>query len=353
LIIVLGLLASGAFAMVAPTEAEGAGEIRITDTLNREIILSGPVDHIVTMGVGFTTTVIDLGCKDKIVGVDPYSTEDYTGDSNFSGLESLGSIYSASAGQIMYTTLLQLRDQGKFTENDVIVVPSTYSGIIDSSVGLLAILDKIGSAKINVLALAAETYEGVIEAVEAVAKALGKESDSMVTDMRDLKTYVEDKVESENLVGGAGIHISSAGKVYNRSILVSFIDIAGGVNAGSNGSNDLSYATDKAALLQMSQVNQNTTIFLDSGHSLTASEFKNENNLTCNVVKVNAKWNNVSPSVTDGLWFVAMCMYPEAFEGDMPDFGEETPDNTLLYIGAGAIVAVLICVIAVVYLRKS
>lgn len=337
----------------ADAETDSDAGFTVTDSSGAEVVFDGPAKHVVTLGAGYTDTVIQLGYKSRIVAVDKYSTYGYTGNEDFEGISdemSLGSIYS---GDEVVVGILQLIGDGFLEAGDAVIMPSlsksTYPGINSLD-------ETIAEYGCKIVRLNADSYDDVTDVVKTIGRILGDEDNKKVQRLEQMRDYVVETVEAakeQGLADAAGIHISSKSKIYNHSILVSMIDIAGGINAGFNpdytASN--SYNSDGAAVLQMSKVRENTVVFVDSGYAGTAAEFRSENNLDCPVVKMGQLDNNISPSAADALWKVASAMYPEAFGVEPPSFDDQ-PDHTLTYIAVGAVAAIVLAVGAVVYLRR-
>ena len=108
---------------------------------------------------------------------------------------------------------------------------------------------------------------------------------------------------------------------------------------------------------------QTAVIFLDK------SIYGNETNLAslksrvgdATLVNLDPLWNNYCISSMDGVTAMAQAMYPSAYEeggddsgGDSgsTDTGSGSNDNTMLYVGAGAVAVVAILACAFIFLRK-
>ena len=64
-----------------------------------------------------------------------------------------------------------------------------------------------------------------------------------------------------------------------------------------------------------------------------------------------ALWNNYSIESMNGVWTMACSMYPDYFEGDVPEVNTDGGPNVVLYAIVGAVAAIVI-VGAVMFLMK-
>ncbi len=352
LLLTAALLVMAAVAVAPlPADADAAGEFTIIDSTGAEIVFDGPAEHVVTLGAGYTDTVIQLGHKDRIVAVDTYSTYEYTGNKGFKGITndmSLGSPYSKDDSVVL--GMLQLIEKGSLGKDDAIIMPDLSPAAYPDINRLDLELAGYGC---KIVRLNATTYDEVAEVVTTIGRILGDADNTKVLQMQEVRDRVTGIIAEHGLSGAAGIHISSMNKVYNNSILVSMIEIANGINAGFDPghTSSASYTSDGAAILQMSELHENTTVFIDSGYKGSVADFRNENRLHCNVIKMGQFDNNISPSAAEALWKVASALYPDVFEGEESPF-DEPSDNSMTYLAVGIAAAAVLVIAAVAYLRR-
>lgn len=311
-------------------------------------------NNIILMGYGYTMTTVDLGCEDRIVGVDSWTAQ-YMADAGYTQYNELniGNFYNADGCVQIATAILQMSEDGTFNlETDWIVAPS-YSSITKSG-GLVDVLNEyLGENNYNLITLisTATTYDQVMQVVDDLGQILGADSDSILDEMEYVEYEITSIVEENNLSGAAAIQVSSSGKVYNSSLMISMITtMLNGINAGNNGGSATSYSSDKSAVAQMAAEYSNTVIFIDSSFG-SITEWKAALS-GYEVVIIEHQWDNICPEVTNCLWVLACAMYPDYFEGDVPTVPSDTNDNTLLYLGVGIAIAAIVAVIAVVAIKK-
>ena len=74
-VMVVAMFALSTAAIVASSDVSADSGFYITDGKGNTIHFDGPVDHIITIGVGVTATVLQLGYGEKIVVADKYSSD--------------------------------------------------------------------------------------------------------------------------------------------------------------------------------------------------------------------------------------------------------------------------------------
>ncbi len=335
-------------------ESDTTTPFYIEDSNGNLIEFEQTSNNIILLGYGYTLTTVDLGCEDKIVGVDYYTAQYMVtaGYTQYSDLN-IGNFYNADGCVQIATAILQMSEDGTFDlETDWIVAPS-YSYITKSG-GLIDVLNEyLGENNYNLITLisTATTYDQVMQVVDDLGQILGADSDGILDEMEYIEYKVTNTVKENNLSGAAAIQISSSGKVYNSSLMVSMITtMLNGINAGNNGESAISYSSDKSAILQMAEKYNDTVIFVDSSYTgITELKDYLEN---YDVVSIEHQWDNICPEVTNCLWVLACAMYPDYFEGDVPTVSSDTNDNTLLYLGVGIAIAAIVAVIAVIAIKK-
>jgi len=351
--------------MVAISSADGVaadGPFTIKDVNGNDVSFDKSANNVITLGLGLTLTVIELGMKNKIVGVDMYSAPGYASNAPFKdtleGLEDLGNYYNAGGREQIITSIIQMIDSGKFKSEDLVILAPNYSYIVNDTDGLIKMIAQKGlDFRVVLLAKSGMMFDDIIPFVENIGKITGASNiGKVVSGMNKVKSEVEKVVTEEGLSGASAIHLSSSTTptLYNSSILLSMVNIAGGVNVGGNGSSSASYTTDYAAIVQIVEQNPNVVIFIDGGNPDSVSEFKNKigNPPNAKVLKMDPTFNNTAPSVSEGLWEVACALYPEHFSGDIPSDDSDN-GNIYLYLAVGILVVVIIVGATVYLLRKK
>ncbi|MCB5279644.1 MAG: hypothetical protein M0P07_01055 [Candidatus Methanomethylophilaceae archaeon] len=325
----------------------------IEDSNGNMIEFEQTSNHVILLGLGFTLSTIDLGCEDKIVGVD-YYTDQYMkgiGETQYNDLD-LGNYFNADGRTQIATAILQMSENGTFNlDTDWIIAPG-YSYIVGSG-GLIELLNEIlGENNYNLITLvsSATSYDQVTEVVEDLSKIMGVQSSAVVDEMQTVDDIVTETIENNNLSGAAAIQISSSGKIYNSSLGMSIVtENLNGINAGSNGGSS-SYSTDYSAILQMASAYSDTVIFVSESYSDISGLKETLNGYK--IVLMESKWDNVCPDVTNCLWVIACALYPDYFSGDVPTVDSGSNENTILYLGAGMAVAIAAIIITTFVMKK-
>jgi hypothetical protein len=55
----------------------------------------------------------------------------------------------------------------------------------------------------------------------------------------------------------------------------------------------------------------------------------------------------------DGVWAMACAMYPDLFSGEVPIVEDERDDNVGIYVAVGVIGALIVAVLAFMFLRSK
>jgi len=332
--------------------ASADSEFSVTDSTGQSYTFSSPVDHIVTMGYGFTITVVESGCADKIVGIDKYSTYSYTKDERMEVLDDVtevGTGYTSDKDGIL-ANMVQLVDSDEFNIDSDVIILNNFTSTLASG-GLRDTLINYG---FKVLCYGATSYDEVVSIVEDMAKLLGSEKcSSLASQMVYVKEYIANTLKDNDLTKVASAayvsYSSNVLKIGNTgSLAVDYIISAGGNNSGQNSSKaSPTYAAEASELLQMDV----DVILLDGNYSGTADDFCNDILHTTDITvwKMEKSWNSYGTDALDGLWAVAGYLYPDLFDGPVPD-NSSSSDNTLYYVIAGVVIAAI--VLLAVYIIK-
>ncbi|MCB5280055.1 MAG: hypothetical protein M0Q19_09905 [Candidatus Cloacimonetes bacterium] len=339
-------------AVTSVDTASADSEFSVTDSTGQTYTFSSPVDHIVTLGYGFTITVVESGCADKIVGIDKYSKYSYTNDERMEVLNNVivvGTGYTSDSDNIL-ANMVQLVDSGKFDIDSDVIILNNFTSTLSSG-GLRDVLVNHG---FKVLCYGATSYDEVVSIVEDMAKLLGSEKcSSLASQMTYVKEYIAKVLEDNNITDVTDAvyvsYSSSVIKIGNTgSLAVDYIISAGGNNSGEDSSKaSPTYASEAPALLQMGV----SVILLDGNYDGTADHFCNDVLHTTDITvwKMEKSWNSYGTDALDGLWAVAGYLYPDLFDGPVPD-NSSSSDNTLYYVIAGVVIAAV--VLLAVYIIK-
>jgi hypothetical protein len=141
------------------------------------------------------------------------------------------------------------------------------------------------------------------------------------------------------------------------SLTTSMIDAAGGKNLGKDSEKASPTYTISASVLTTMRSENGTdkiVVFLDTtvtDEKLT--EIQNAMGTTnTTYVKLNGLWNNYSIDSKDGVWTMACALYPDYFEGDVPEVKADGYNNIVLYAAVGGGVAVVVLIAAVFLMRR-
>lgn len=280
--------------------------ITVTDSTGKTLTLDAPAIKVATLGYGFTKTVVDLGGEDKIVAYDSYS-EDFAKELGIEGVN-VGSSYSSNKDYI-YSTMVQVKKSGKFNVDTDIVIINDYSGTIAAG-GTRDMLEADG---FKVLCFGAETYTDVLDIVENIAIAIGKESAEALEKMHIALDLAETRaagIADEDRVDAMYVNeYQGKLRVYNKGIAVSMIELAGGKNVGFRSNAATYYEAEASLILQLNP----DVIFLDGNYPLSEKEFQKNvlRTASITVIKMDTDWNNYCPSAADGLTVVSDAMIEE------------------------------------------
>ena len=369
ILLTVTLLASSlaVFIPMGADDVSADSPFTITDIQGDEVSFERPADYAVVLGLGMTLTMIELGLKDKILGVDSYSVASYASNAPYAdqleGLESYGNFYNAGGRTEILTKMVQEIDDNpsKYSGKEIIILAPNYSYIINETDGLIKQISNAGiDFKVVLIAKSGMMYDDITPFVKNIGKIFGaSDVDSVVENMELVKSEVTKVVDDNDLSGAKALHLSStdvpAAYQDGKSILLSMVTIAGGINVGGNASGTTVSITF-TGVVQIINDNPNVVIFLDAGNSRTVEEFRAEIPgipSTVKVIKLAPSYNNTCPSTSEGLWAVASALYPDHFSGPAPTVGDEPKSNILLYAAVGTVAAVLIVGIVFAIMRRN
>lgn len=343
----IALIAAPAASADAPSDFE---PFAVTNSVGTHVTFTEPAQKVASLGLSFTTTLLELGCIDRLVLIDNYSSPASSGISELNGIPS----YPVSTGE-QIAQLLANGHNGFDKERDVVFIYG-YS----YHAAAIAAMEVLG---LKVVTFYPTTYEmgmGMVTGIGAIM-GLDEKAADIVNKMRTALTYYSGMLASNNISSPdsrvRAVYVSYSGgnlKVGNvNSYSVTLMKIAGGINPADDdtqiGSALTSYAVDDSMFLQLDI----DVIFLDPYYLGTPAEFRAEKNLGAGVkiYKLTMPMNQYGPASLEGIKFMAQAMYPEIF--DPLEWGEDdtVPENYMLYVAAVSII-VSAAAVAYVVLRR-
>ena len=362
-------LALTAVLIIPIDDSSAADEISVTDGRGTTVTFDAVASHVVTCGKGPTATVIQLGQLDKIVVCDSYSkngTEDVFKDLKTriseGKVKADGNVYSSGLDAFKTNVIASADTEkgGTFDkEKDVIILTASAT----NNTSLNTYFSTAGFKKILIWDSITE-YDQIISFATAVSKVLTGSVSDKVKSMELVEKTISDKL-TEKAVAEADktksiyIRVSSSNLALGNtgSLTTSMIDAAGGKNLGKDSGKASPTYTISASELTTMRSNNGTdkiVVFLDT--TVTEEKLTEIQNAmgTTNTtyVKLDGLWNNYSIDSKDGVWTMACALYPDYFEGDVPEVKADGNNNIVLYAAIGGGVAVVVLIAAVFLMRR-
>ena len=333
----------------------------VKDGEGTEFTFNGPVDHIMTIGVGATATAIGVGALGKIVVCDSYSKtnsssvfdklREYIEDGK---IAANGNIYSSGKAQLE-TDIVDAAEptKGKFDkEKDVVIAVVSPSYKVN-----LAFLDTYGFKNVLYWDSSVKTYDDIIAFVETISMVCNGKVDDNAKKMSLVADTISETLSNVNKAPKEAFYItysSNAYKVGNTSSLTTImIEAAGGKVVTKDDSKTAS--TIEVSLPMLKETYPDVIIFADSQIANSQEHMNYLRGIFGNdqtIVALDGIWNNFSIESATGVWTMACAMYPDLFSGDVPEAGGST-DTTMMYIIAGAVAVVIILAVAFFFMRSS
>ena len=362
-------LAATAVLIIPIDDSSAADAITVTDGRGTSVKFDEVASHVVTCGKGPTATVIQLGQLDKIVVCDSYSkngTEEVFNDLKTRIAEGKvkadGNVYSSGLDAFK-TNVIAAADteKGGTFDKDKDVIILTASAANNTS--LNTYFSTAGFKKILIWDSITE-YDQIIDFATAVSKVLTGSVSDKVKSMELVEKTISDKLTEKGVaeadkMKSIYIRVSSSNLALGNtgSLTTSMIDAAGGKNLGKDSEKASPTYTISASVLTTMRSDNGTdkiVVFLDTtvtDEKLT--EIQNAMGTTnTTYVKLNGLWNNYSIDSKDGVWTMACALYPDYFEGDVPEVKAEGNNNIVLYAAVGGGVAVVALIAAVFLMRR-
>ena len=347
-------------------DSSAAGKITVKDGRGNEVVFDEPASHVVTSGVGTSATVVQMGQLDKIVVCDSYSyssTEEVLKDLKKAvddkKIKANGNVYSGIGS--FKTDVIDAADTetgGKFDKEKDVIILTAGASTNDS---LKTYFEEKGFKKILLWDSITE-YGKIIDFAKAVSLALTGKTCDEVKSMELVESTVKDKLADEKISGDKEtkalyVRLSSGNYTIGNtgSLAISMLEAAGGNNIGYDSSKSgTTYGVEASAFTKFREDNgtDKIVVFLDSNVTeAKANEIKTLMGDNTTLVQLKSLWNNYSIDSKDGVWTMACALYPNLFEGDVPEYNGES-NNTMLYIAIGGATAVVILIIAFYLLKR-
>lgn len=315
----------------------------------------GPVDKVVVFGYAATLTVLDAGKASMIYAADEYGKEAFADKKIDDTSNSIPKLYPSTNADAIKTKLLQAAQDGKISKDSAIIF-TTYETCSDT---LRKDLSAAGFTHIVYYGTMNE-FSDLIRCIGEIEKIVGSDK-NLEKNMQLVYDTVVDKTKDAPKTDAIYLRYGSSGWGYGGSICSSMIVAGGGNNIGKTPDNKTVY--DETKIVQLLDANPNAVIFLDDAwvrtYDKTVEDFVSDvmggSSGNHQIVVVERTWNNYDPEAADGLWKMASVMHPDIISGDVPVYKDidEKKDNTLIYIGAGVAVAiVLVGALFIMRMRK-
>lgn len=355
---VMLLAVSAACMMTTDEGCAAAPSIEVTDGLGNTFTFDKPVDKVISIGVGVTATVIGVGALDKIVVCDNYSKKDKS--PLFKDLQDLISKGKVAAGGNIYSSG---KDQ---LWNDIINAADPETGSFDRDTDVVLVTGS-NTYRANIVPLLEDKgfknvlqwndikdYDSLIGFAETISKICRGEVIDEIRQMPYVRDTINSRIESSGVQKAKAFYVTySSGnfKVGNTgSIATSMILAAGGDAVSVDPSQTATtYATNVTKLVED---NPGVVIFVDDVVVKDVGRMDELRKLVgdTTLVPLESIWNNYCLESMNGLWTIASAMYPDLFEGDVPEIPEEKLDSTVYIIAAVAVIAIV--AVAAVFLMK-
>ena len=364
---VLMLAVTAIIVIPAGDDSSASSSITVKDGRGTEVVFDDPVSHVVTSGVGSSATVVQMGQLDKIVVCDSYSyssTEEVLKDLKKAvddkKIRANGNVYSSGLAAFK-TDVVDAADTatgGTFDKEKDVLILTASKATNDS---LKTYFEGIGFKKILLWDSITE-YDQIIDFAKAVSLALTGNTCDDVKSMEVVKDTIKDKLDSEKISGDKEtkalyVRLSSGNYTIGNtgSLAISMLEAAGGNNIGyDSGKSGTTYGVEASAFTKFREDNgtDKIVVFLDSNVTeAKANEIKMLMGDNTSLVQLKSLWNNYSIDSKDGVWTMACALYPDLFQGDVPEYKEES-NNTMLYVAIGGAAAVVILIVAFYLLKR-
>ena len=335
LVVGVFLMTSTACIAIVGVDSDATAAYSVTDDRSPATTLEFdvPFDYVVSLGLGFTSAIKQIGKESKLILVDTGSKDEV------SGVPTIATTDYTDVAQKIDTIKAE---KGIDSKDKILIITYSYT----SAAKFTALSDN-GYTK--VLGFYPKSYDDVANYVEKMETLLGAEH-TKSNEMKDAAKAVVDKMAGYKDAKTNAVYLSyssNAFKIANTgSIAVSMFEKCGAVNAGYDSGKSSSYVPDEGiGAFLTAKINNGAlnVIFLDGNYAGTAADFIAEQSLTdkdVKVYKLEKTWNSYTPDTMDGLNYMVKCCYPSVFGN--PEGDDKEPFNyTTVIIVVIAAVAVL------------
>lgn len=347
----LALLVVGVFLMTSSVciamtgiDSDATAAYSVTDDRSPPTTLEFdvPFDYVVSLGLGFTSAIKQIGKESKLILVDTGSKDEVSG---------VPTISTSDYADVALKIDTIKAEKGIDSKDKILIITYSYT----SAAKFTALSDN-GYNK--VLGFYPKSYDDVANYVEKMETLLGAEH-TKSKEMKDAAKTIVDKMSGYDGTKTNAIYLSyssSAFKIANKSsVAVSMFEKCGAVNAGYDSAKGSTYTPDEgvgaflSAKIDSKELN---VIFLDGNYPGSAADFISEQSLTgkdVKVYKLEKTWNSYTPDTMDGINYISKCCYPSIFGN--PDGDDKEPFNyaTIIIV---VIAAVAVVGIAFFLIRK-
>ncbi len=354
------LLAAAAIG-IAASGSDASSGIEVKDGLGNSFSFDGPVDRIITIGVGPTACAVRVGAIDKIAVCDSYSRN--SSASLFDELREKvaageiaagGNIYSSGKAQLQADIIDAADPETGSFDRDKDVVFVTGSDVYRANI--VPFLQEKGFR--NILQWYDITeYAGIIGFAKTISLVSTGSVHSSILQMENLIGEISGTLEKAGKEKAKAFYVTYSGSAFKvgnaGSLATSMIIAAGGdavtVDPSKPGT------TYEANLTDIVSENRGVIVFADNsiaGNPDRLSDLRTRIGSEVAVVPLQAIWNNYTIESMDGVWTMACAMYPGLFSGDVP-VAHADKANTALYAGIGAAVVAIAAAAAYAFMKRG
>ena len=354
-------------AIVASSDVSADSGFYITDGKGNTIHFDGPVDHIITIGVGVTATVLQLGYGEKIVVADKYSADNKA--KVFDQLRQRisegkavadGTIYSSGVDALKSNVIdaADTEKGGVFDKyRDVMILTGSDTYLINN--GLLKYFQDNGF-RVLVWNDIVE-YADVIVFAEKMSLIVSGSISPEINKMRNVVKVIDDKLKEEKVVDKTeAFYLTYSGNVFKvgnvGSIATSMIVAAGG-NAITIDTSRSESTYERNLTEIIATYGTDVVIFADSANIVQKpdrlEELEKQVGRDVKIVELDPLWNNYSIESMQGVWTMACAMYPDYFQGDVPEVDTSSGNDALVMFIAGVVLSIVTAGVVIYLMRKG
>lgn len=341
-------------------DSDASSAIEVTDGLGNTFTFDEPANKIISIGTGAIATVIGVGALDKLVVCDSYVKKD--NDPIFDDLKekcnngeirangNLWSLFDELKKDIIYAS----GDDGSFDKgSDVIILCGTEEK-------RSKLITELGDSYANILQWNTITeYDEVVDFVKTISLVCTGGISEKVEQMEYATRYIKDKFVAEHIPARNAFYVTYSGgdyKVGNNGSLANSMILAACGNSITIDStkSGTTYGVGISGLTMLiKEYGSDTVVFVDNTIVSDADRLDSVRGAVgdARLVPLKPIWNNFSIESIDGVWTMACAMYPDVFEGDVPEVPPKE-DNMMVFAIAGISVAVILGILGFIFIRR-